>query len=409
MKLSIIICVYNTDPVYLREALQSIAASTLRNYEICLVDDGSTLDYTELAAEFGARLLKTPNGGILRARLNGIEMAEGDYITFFDSDDTISLHYHQPMMEVAEREGAEIVINGWAFHSAGCRYYCYRDSTMASQLYAEGDDVLRVFAAQEGLEHSYYVTWNKIYSAHLLKGARQEILNSAIGDKNICYAEDALLNFYAFRDAKKLRSIHTGYYFYRMHANQSVNVISEARLRSQILAMGEVLGLMQAGIGDNVHREEINAGIEAWRAMIARSHYSHAAAGGYRALYPLLQSTYGVKKLRRSTYHDGAAYALVKLLPCNIVEIDAALSPLFDMQGRVEVSYSKRDEYVERILNVLRAKGLEVEQNVNAAIRIPKGKNAIRDIVLRNRVVWSVGTALFPKGSRIRAFLKRMF
>ena len=87
MKLSIVIIIYNTEHRYVREALESIASSTLRNVEICMVDDGSSLDYGELAREFGARLYKQKNGGMVAARMAGINMATGDYIAFLDSDD----------------------------------------------------------------------------------------------------------------------------------------------------------------------------------------------------------------------------------------------------------------------------------------------------------------------------------
>lgn len=408
MKLSIIICVYNTAPEYLRQALQSIADSTLTDYEICMVDDGSTLDYTALAAEFGARLLKTENGGILRARLRGIEMAEGEYITFFDSDDTISVHYHQPMVEMADREGADIVINGWAFQSAGSRYYCQGDSTMSTRVYAVGEDVLRAFLGQKGLEHSYYVTWNKIYRAHTLKTARTCILESSVGDKNICYAEDALINFYAFRAAKKLCNVHTGYYFYRIHEGQTVKVISEERLRTQIAAMREVLDLMRAGIGEREHRAEMLANLRAWEEMISRTHYSHAKGAGYKTLYPVIQSTYSVKKLRKSTQADGRAYTHSSLLPENIAEIDAALRPLFDASGEVAVRYNARDPYVCRVLDAVRERGVAIRRDDSAACVIPDEQISRKSKILHNHFVWTVSTVLFPKGSKIRALLKKL-
>ncbi len=408
MKLSIIICVYNTDPDYVRKALQSIADSTLRDYEICMVDDGSTLDYTALAAEFGARLKKTENGGILRARLNGIEMAEGEYITFFDSDDTISVHYHQPMVELADKENADIVINAWAFQSEGSRYYCHGDSTISTHVYAEGDDVLRVFFAQKGLEHSYYVTWNKIYRAHLLKNASTCIQSSKVGEQNVCYAEDALINFYAFREAKKLCNLHTGYYFYRIHGGQTVKVVSDARLSAQIMAMRDVLDLMAEGIGERAHRDEMLANLRAWEEMIARTHYSHAKGAGYKSLYPLIQSTYGIKKLKKSTRADGRAYTHSRLLPENIEEIDAALRPLFDESGEVSLSYNARDPYVCRVLDCVRASGVSIKQDAAAARVIPAEQISTKSKILHNHFVWTVSTALFPKGSKIRAFLKKL-
>ena len=108
MKLSIIICVYNTDYDYLDKCLTSLTRSTLGNatmlkdekieYEIIFVDDGSSKDYTSLVEKYGVRYTKTENQGIFLARALGISLATGDYIAFCDSDDTVSFNYHLPML-----------------------------------------------------------------------------------------------------------------------------------------------------------------------------------------------------------------------------------------------------------------------------------------------------------------------
>lgn len=408
MKLSIIICVYNTEKSYLREALQSIADSTLRDYEICLVDDGSDADYGDVADAFGARLKKTPNGGILHARLEGIAMAQGEYLAFFDSDDTVSCHYHRAMLEKAEATGADIVINGWAFHTAHTRYACRRDSTLAGEVYAEGDEVLRLFAKQAGREQSYFVTWNKIYRRELLQAARREILASPLADERVCYGEDALFNFYAFREAKKVSNVYTGYYFYRIHANQSINVIHKERLRSQIVAMGSVLTLMMASIGENAYREEIMRHLRSWQELMSRTHYSHASAQKYTDLYPLIAKTYGVERLTRSTWGDSAIYYKALLLPQNVTEIDAAMRPLFDRTGEVVARFDRRDGYVRRLREALRGYGVTLSYDAAAPLEIPVGKIRMRDRILHNDLVYAAGVLLFKKGSRLRAFLKRI-
>ena len=408
MKLSIIICVYNTDPTYLRAALQSILDSTLTDYEICLVDDGSSLDYTALAAEYHARLRKTENGGILHARLEGIAMAQGEYLAFFDSDDTVSVNYHLPMLEKAEAADADIVINDWAFHTAHTRYLCRKDSTICRDVFAEGDAVLRLFAAQAGREQAYFVTWNKIYRRRILQSAREAILQGPLADARVCYAEDALFNFYAFREANRVCNVHTGYYFYRIHATQSINVVSEERLRSQIVAMGEVLGLMMASIGENTYREEIMRALRAWQELMARTHFSHAQAQKYTNLYPLIQKTYAVERLEKSKWRDSAVYYKATLLPVNFEEIDRALRPLFDSTGSVAATYDRKNPYLCRTVDYLAKKGIVVQWNRNAGICIPKGKIRPRDRFLHNDLVYAVGVLLFQKGSRLRAWLKRI-
>lgn len=91
MLFSIIIPVYNTKK-YLRECIQSIVRQTFRDYEIILIDDGSTDGSSELCDELSGdkvRVFHIKNQGVANARNIGIDAASGEYIWFVDSDDTI--------------------------------------------------------------------------------------------------------------------------------------------------------------------------------------------------------------------------------------------------------------------------------------------------------------------------------
>ncbi len=408
MKLSVVMIIYNTELSYVRAALESIRRSTLRDCEICMVDDGSTVDYTTLAAEFGARLHRQENGGMLAARLAGIEMATGDYVTFVDSDDTVTVDYHRPMLDMAAATDADIVINDWAFHTERTRYACRGDSLISTDVMWEGRDVIGAFVAQEGREHSYYVVWNKIYRAALIKSVRESLLSGTHGRERMVYGEDALLNFYAYRDAKKLCNVHTGYYFYRIHAAQSVNVTSEEKLLGQIRSMGRVFAQMEEGLEGHPEREELLRHIGEWKALMSRSHYSHASANKFEALYPVIREVYGVEELKKSTRRDGAAYYKARLLPNNIEEIDAALRPLFENDAPTSVKYQRGDRYTAKTIARLAKNGKIRPGDANAAYVIPAEDIRLRDRILHNDIVYTIGVTFFKKGSRLRALLKRI-
>ena len=106
MKLSIVICIYNTEKEYLVQCLKSIRNSTLKNdeYEIVVIDDGSTEDYSKIIKKYDPVCVKTPNRGLLSARLLGVMVAKGEYIAFCDSDDTVSFNYYAPMLKKAYEE-----------------------------------------------------------------------------------------------------------------------------------------------------------------------------------------------------------------------------------------------------------------------------------------------------------------
>ena len=93
MKFSIIVPCYNVE-LYLDECIQSILSQSYRDFEVIMIDDGST-DHTHEKCEWWCnkdnrvKLITTKNGGLSIARNVGMNAAMGDYLVFVDSDDTI--------------------------------------------------------------------------------------------------------------------------------------------------------------------------------------------------------------------------------------------------------------------------------------------------------------------------------
>lgn len=111
--LSIIIPVYNTEQ-YLECCLDSILAQKFTDYELILVDDGSTDSSPAICDRYAAAhaqilCIHQPNGGHTCARQNGVLKSRGKYITFVDSDDWISPDLCSRMCRIAMETHAEIV------------------------------------------------------------------------------------------------------------------------------------------------------------------------------------------------------------------------------------------------------------------------------------------------------------
>jgi glycosyltransferase involved in cell wall biosynthesis len=83
--------VYNRPQYMHREAIGSVLAQTFKDYELIVVDDGSTDDTQAVLASYGSQLkvLRQPNSGAETARHNGARHAQGEYIVFLDSDDLL--------------------------------------------------------------------------------------------------------------------------------------------------------------------------------------------------------------------------------------------------------------------------------------------------------------------------------
>lgn len=109
---SIIMPCYNASS-YLREAIESVQSQSYKEWELIVIDDGSTDDSRQIAQEYveldsRIHLIKQPNSGACRARNNGIEHAKGEYVKFLDADDILESEclatQVQQIKELSERQ-----------------------------------------------------------------------------------------------------------------------------------------------------------------------------------------------------------------------------------------------------------------------------------------------------------------
>ena len=85
---SVIVPTFNRRPM-LDEAVESVLAQSFRNFELIVVDDGSTDGTASELAKYGSRLrlISQPRKGVAAARNQGVKIAQGKYVAFLDSDD----------------------------------------------------------------------------------------------------------------------------------------------------------------------------------------------------------------------------------------------------------------------------------------------------------------------------------
>lgn len=115
-KVSVVVPVYNVEK-YLDECISSICASTLYDIEILLIDDGSTDASRDIAEQWQRRdrrvkVYHKTNGGLSDARNYGIQLCQGEYIAFVDSDDKIAPEMFEDMYRACKQDGTKISICG---------------------------------------------------------------------------------------------------------------------------------------------------------------------------------------------------------------------------------------------------------------------------------------------------------
>jgi len=162
-KLSVIVPVYNVDP-YLEECLASLAAQTFTDFEVVMIDDGSSDGSVAIATAFAAsdprfRLVSQENRGLGAARNTGVREASPDssYLTFVDSDDTLPENAYRLLVDTLDSTGSDFASgNVLLLRSAGLS-----PSGMHRKAFAT--DRLRTHISRDHQLIADRTAWNKVF------------------------------------------------------------------------------------------------------------------------------------------------------------------------------------------------------------------------------------------------------
>lgn len=225
MKLSIIIPVYKTAP-YLDLCLESILRrQAITDCEIILVDDCSPDSCGKICDDWSRKDSRikvvhcTKNGGLSKARNIGLDHAEGEYITFVDSDDYLApdtLSQNMALLDaMPETDVLEYPVH--VNHGTKSAYF-YRPGACKTESYRE-------WIVRKGYLHSY--AWNKIYRSELWKNHRFPVGR---------LFEDMYTIPYVLRDARKLLSSNKGLYYYCAHSDSISHTASLPNIFNRLQA-----------------------------------------------------------------------------------------------------------------------------------------------------------------------------
>jgi len=174
--ISIIVPVYNVED-YLRPCLDSILNQSLSDFEVILVDDGSTDHCGAICDEYAEKddrvsVIHQSNGGLSAARNSGLDVATGEYILFVDSDDQIHPAMLQTLYEALLSGDYDFsMVRGIQVPKEVPAYLIENsyDNPMSLSRVVSRDDCVR-FLFMGGPEQIHYgVVWNKLYKRKLIE------------------------------------------------------------------------------------------------------------------------------------------------------------------------------------------------------------------------------------------------
>lgn len=207
-KVSIIIPVYNAEK-YLRRCIDSILGQEYRDYELLLVNDGSTDASGVICEEYAGkdqriRVIHKENTGVSDTRNIAVSLARGKYLQFVDSDDWITSDATRLLVSAAEENECDLVISD---------FYRVVGERVSHKGNIENDGVMsrEKFAAhmmENPADFYYGVLWNKLY--------RREIVEKY----NICmktsisWCEDFMFNLEYILHAERFYALRIPVYYY---------------------------------------------------------------------------------------------------------------------------------------------------------------------------------------------------
>ncbi len=159
IKVSVIVPIYNVEN-YLARCLTSLVNQTLKEIEIIAIDDGSTDSSGKILDDFQEkypqiRAYHHNNAGISATRNYGIALAEGEYLAFVDSDDSIALDFCMNMVNALETQDADIVV---------CDFYEVSESNQEKKMIRLPHfELCTVYEKPHLLFDINTSPWNKLY------------------------------------------------------------------------------------------------------------------------------------------------------------------------------------------------------------------------------------------------------
>ncbi|RHW39557.1 glycosyltransferase [Lysinibacillus yapensis] len=212
-KISFIIPVYNTEK-YIRQCIDSILVQNLSNFEIIIIDDGSTDNSLTICNQYSSKhsnihVFSQKNSGPSAARNKGIEEAKGKYIFFIDSDDYYVNGALNKFEEIVEREPDVDLVFGkiMTFHEG--------TSKKMPKLKYKNTGKIGELTGEEAL--SYLIKTNQIMISNYSALIKKELLcsNHIRFNEKIYFAEDVDFMLRVYCSSKNINFIDEFFLMYR--------------------------------------------------------------------------------------------------------------------------------------------------------------------------------------------------
>ena len=244
--ITIIVPIYNVEN-YLANCIDSILEQTYQNFELILVDDGSTDKSGQICDEYSIkdnrlRVIHKKNEGVNEARLSGLEISRGAFVTFIDSDDYVSPLYIECLYKPIIEKNVAMSCVQWV---------CVEGNRMIKDTrkrfgYYDREGICDILRKDFLCNYDDYTTAvNLGLCCKMIK--REWLIGAMEVAKGLWIGEDLITNLYLFYHIPSLYISPEFYYFYRLYNGQNTRNCSENAWNNQIEQWKRILLLDKNG------------------------------------------------------------------------------------------------------------------------------------------------------------------
>lgn len=244
MRLSVIMPVYNVED-YLRNMINSILAQDFDDFEMILVDDGSTDGSGKICDSFAeidkrVRVFHIKNGGVSNARNFGLSKAKGKYVHFADSDDFIENGMYMDFDKVVEQYSPDMVM-------CGCKQINVKKNICTIVGGQQDNPILdksKIKAYLDGIELFdmrcliHYI-WNKWYKREILIDSKMKF------SSDLSLGEDYVFNCQLLQNINSIYIVGKHYYKYYIRGNSLVSAFQPEPWKSRQMLLDAHTALYQ--------------------------------------------------------------------------------------------------------------------------------------------------------------------
>lgn len=296
--LSIIVPIYNSEN-YLEYCLESLVLQEFKDFEVILVDDGSTDESLKICKSYSDRynnikVVHQENKGVSSARQNGIKIAAGDWVIFVDSDDFVEKNMCEIIYKSIYETDCDIIAFDQRFNETS--YYKGNKSELVKGILG--------FEANFDLNNrSLFSVCSKAYNKRFL------LKNKIVFEYELFNGEDMIFNIDAFIKANNIKFVNKEFYHYRKNISSITHSYNKKILRNDEYFLEKLKSICEEVFDFNESKSIYNETVLSGLFICIRRYFANVKnenniLGKRKELYNYLLKKPYYEELKRFKYID---------------------------------------------------------------------------------------------------------